>query len=31
MIERYSRAVMRNIWTEDNKFNAYKEVERLAA
>ena len=31
MIERYSRAVMRNIWTEENKFNAYLEVEILAA
>ena len=31
MIERYSRAVMRNIWTEENKFRAYLEVEILAA
>lgn len=31
MIDRYSRAVMRNIWTEENKFNAYLEVEILSA
>lgn len=31
MIDRYSRAIMRNIWTEDNKFRAYLEVELLAA
>lgn len=31
MIDRYSRAPMRNIWTEQNKFNAYLEVEILAA
>ena len=31
MIERYSRAAMRNIWTEQNKFQAYLEVELLAA
>ena len=31
MIERYSRAIMRNIWTEENKFRAYLEVEILAA
>lgn len=31
MIDRYSRAVMRNIWTEENKFRAYLEVEILAA
>lgn len=30
MIERYSRAVMRKIWTEENKFNAYLRVEVLA-
>ena len=29
MIERYSRAIMRNIWTEENKFRAYLEVEIL--
>ena len=27
MIERYSRKVMRDIWTEENKFNAYLKVE----
>ena len=31
MIERYSRPQMRQIWTEENKFNAYLEVELLAA
>ena len=31
MIERYSREVMRNVWTEQNKFNAYLKVEILAA
>ena len=31
MIERYSRPAMRGIWTEENKFNAYLEVEILAA
>ena len=31
MIDRYSRAAMRNIWTEQNKFQAYLEVEILAA
>ena len=31
MIERYSRAEMRKIWTEENKFQAYLEVELLAA
>ncbi len=31
MIERYSRAEMRKIWTEENKFNAYLEVEILSA
>ena len=30
MIERYSRPVMRKIWTEENKFNAYLKVEILA-
>lgn len=30
MIERYSRKVMRDIWTEENKFNAYLKVEELA-
>ncbi len=30
MIERYSRPCMRAIWTEENKFNAYLEVEILA-
>lgn len=27
MIERYSRKVMRDIWTEENKFDAYLKVE----
>ena len=31
MIDRYSRAPMRAIWTEENKFRAYLEVELLAA
>ena len=31
MIDRYSREVMRRIWKEENKFNAYLEVELLAA
>ena len=31
MIERYSRPQMRAIWTEENKFNAYLQVEILAA
>ena len=31
MIDRYSRPQMRKIWTEENKFNAYLEVEILAA
>ncbi|MBD5203588.1 MAG: adenylosuccinate lyase [Bacteroidales bacterium] len=31
MIERYGRDVMRNVWTEENKFNAYLKVELLAA
>ncbi len=30
MIERYSRKVMRDIWTEENKFNAYLKVEILS-
>ena len=30
MIERYSRKVMRDIWTERNKFQAYLEVEILS-
>ena len=30
MIERYSRKVMRDIWTDENKFNAYLEVETLS-
>ena len=30
MIERYSRKVMRDVWTEENKFNAYLEVEILS-
>ncbi len=31
MIDRYSRPAMRRIWTEENKFQAYLEVELLAA
>lgn len=31
MIERYSRATMRNVWTEENKFKAYLKVEILAS
>ena len=31
MIDRYSRAGMRQIWTERNKFQSYLEVELLAA
>ena len=31
MIQRYSRPQMVRIWTEENKFNAYLEVELLAA
>ena len=31
MIERYSRPEMVNIWTEENKFKAYLEVELLSA
>ena len=30
MITRYSRQVMRDVWTEENKFNAYLEVEILS-
>lgn len=30
MIERYSRSVMRKIWTDENKFNAYLKVEILS-
>ena len=31
MIERYSRKCMRDIWTEENKFNAYLKVELVNA
>lgn len=31
MIERYGRDIMRRVWTEENKFNAYLKVELLAA
>ncbi|MBR2400423.1 MAG: adenylosuccinate lyase [Tidjanibacter sp.] len=31
MIERYGREVMRQVWTEENKFNAYLKVEILTA
>lgn len=31
MIERYSRKCMRDIWTEENKFDAYLKVELLNA
>ena len=31
MIERYGREVMREVWTEENKFRAYLKVELLAA
>ena len=31
MIERYGRDVMRQVWTEENKFDAYLKVELLAA
>lgn len=31
MIERYSRSEMRKIWTEENKFNAYLQVELYAS
>ena len=30
MIERYSRKVMRDVWTEENKFGSYLEVEILS-
>lgn len=30
MIERYSRKVMRDVWTEENKFSAYLKVETLS-
>ena len=30
MIERYSRKVMRDVWTEENKFDAYLAVETLS-
>lgn len=30
MIDRYSRACMREIWTDENKFKAYLRVEILA-
>ena len=30
MIERYSRKVMRDVWSEENKFKAYLEVEILS-
>lgn len=30
MIERYSRKIMRDVWTEENKFRAFLEVEILA-
>lgn len=31
MIERYGRDIMRDVWTEQNKFNAYLKVEILSA
>lgn len=31
MIERYSRKIMRDIWTDENKFNAFLKVEILNA
>lgn len=31
MIERYGRDIMRDVWTEENKFRAYLKVELLAA
>ena len=31
MIERYGRDIMRQVWTEENKFKAYLKVEILAA
>ena len=30
MIERYSRKVMRDVWTDENKFSAFLTVEILA-
>ena len=30
MIERYSRKLMRDVWTDENKFNAYLQVEILS-
>ena len=30
MIDRYSRKIMRDVWTEENKFGAYLEVETLS-
>ncbi|MBO4427777.1 MAG: adenylosuccinate lyase, partial [Bacteroidales bacterium] len=30
MIERYSRKVMRDVWSEQNKFDAYLKVEILS-
>lgn len=30
MVERYSRKVMRDVWTEENKFSAYLQVEILS-
>ena len=30
MIDRYSRKIMRDVWTEENKFSAYLEVEILS-
>ena len=30
MIERYSRKVMRDVWSEENKFSAYLKVEILS-
>ena len=31
MIDRYTRPQMKAIWTEENKFNAWLEVETLAS
>lgn len=31
MIERYSRKIMRDVWTEENKFDAYLKVELFAS
>lgn len=30
MLDRYSRSIMRDIWSEENKFNAFLKVELLA-